>query len=193
MSEVLLQSIVEKLEALEISLLKDNNPLKGDAIQALLQEVKSFQSQLAKFPLQFEKSTEKIDDLLTIITALNFRLANPIAEQIKHSHHIHKDFWIAITLFITCFLLAYGWMSSYQSSKMFKANDIKYRYLKMRGNNTIFNLCKYTDSLYQKDEVKFSAGVEQGEQNLIEQANRIRLADEKKKAPKKVKSGIGSK
>ncbi len=36
MSEVLLQSIVEKLEAIEISLLKDNNSLKEDAMQALL-------------------------------------------------------------------------------------------------------------------------------------------------------------
>ncbi len=193
MSEVLLQSIVEKLEAIEISLLKDNNPLKEDAIQSLLQEVKSSQSQLTKFPLQFEKSTEKIDELLKKTSALNFRLGNPVKEQIKYSHHLHKGIWIAITLFITCLLLANRWMSSYQSSKMFKANDIKYRYLKMRGNNTIFNFCKYTDSLYQKDEVKFSAGVEQGEQNLIEQANRIRLADEKKKAPKKVKSRIGSK
>ncbi len=193
MSEILLQSIVEKLEAIEISLLKDNNPLKEDAIQALLQEVKSFKSELVKSPLQFEKSTEKIDELLKIITALNFRFDNPVAEQIKHSHHFHKGIWIAITLFITCLLLAYGWMSSYQSSKIFKANDIKYRYLKMRGNNTIFNFCKYTDSLYQKDEVKFSAGVEQVEQNLIEQANRIRLADEKEKALKRVKARIGSK
>jgi hypothetical protein len=116
-----------------------------------------------------------------------------ITNRIEHKHHLHKGIWIAITLFITCFLLAYGWMSSYQSSKIFKANDIKYRYLKMRGNNTIFNFCKYTDSLYQKDEVKFSAGVEQVEQNLIEQANRIRLADEKEKAPKRVKARIGSK
>ncbi|MGI8584271.1 MAG: hypothetical protein ACR2KX_18920 [Chitinophagaceae bacterium] len=108
MSEVLLQSIVEKLEAIEISLLKDNNPVKEDAIQALLKEVKSFKSELVKWPLQFEKSTEKIDELLKI--ALSIRLANPVAEQIKHSHHFHKGIWITIVLFIFFLCLAFIWM-----------------------------------------------------------------------------------
>ncbi len=71
MSHVLLQCIVEKLEAIEISLLKDNNAIKEGAIQALLKEVKSLQSLSEKILLQFEKSAEKLDELLKNITALN--------------------------------------------------------------------------------------------------------------------------
>ncbi len=66
MSEVLLQSIVEKLETIEILLLKDNNPVKEDALQALLKEVTSFSSEIAKLPLQFQNTTEKTSELLKL-------------------------------------------------------------------------------------------------------------------------------
>ena len=39
MSEVLLQSIVEKLESIEISILKDNNSVKEETVQVLLKEI----------------------------------------------------------------------------------------------------------------------------------------------------------
>ena len=78
-------------------------------------------------------------------------------------------------------------MSSNKSSQILKANDIKYRYLKIKGNKNVLDLCKYTDSLYQKDEDNFSARVELDEQYLIEQANLLRLAGEKKKIQRSVK------
>ncbi len=191
MSEVLLQSIVEKLEAIEISLLKDNNPVKEDAIQALLQEVKSFQSQLAKFPLQFEKSTEKIDELLKIITALNFRLANPVAEQIKHSHHFHKGIWVAIGLFIFCALLLYGWISCHNEKKAFEANDIKYRYLKVKGNSNLLKATYFTDSLYNLEEVFFTKKVVEKESDLAKKYELSRIANEKKKEFRARKVHVG--
>ena len=67
MSEILLQSIVEKLEAIEISLLKDNNPVKEVTIHALLQEIKLCKSDMVKLPLQFEKDSEKTSKLLQSI------------------------------------------------------------------------------------------------------------------------------
>ncbi|MEJ7820919.1 MAG: hypothetical protein WKF85_01285 [Chitinophagaceae bacterium] len=181
MSEVLLQSIVEKLEAIEISLLKDNNPVKGDAIQALLKEVKSFQSQLAKFPLQFEKSTEKTSELLKTITSINFRLDNPVAGQIKNSHHFHKVIWIAFGLFIFCVLLLYGWVSCHNEKKAFEANDIKYRYLKVNGNSNLLIATYSTDSLYKLGKAYFTKKVVEKEKDFANQNELYRIANEKKK------------
>ena len=93
-----MKSIIEKLEALEIALLRDNNPVKEETIQALLKEVKLLKSEMSKLLLQFGKSSE----LLQSITALNFKIDNPIEGKIKHSHHFHKGIWIAILLFIFC-------------------------------------------------------------------------------------------
>lgn len=189
MSDVLLQSIVEKLEAIEISLLKDNNSLKEDAIQALLKEVKSFKSELVKWPLQFEKSTEKIDELLKI--ALSIRLANPVAEQIKHSHHFHKGIWITIVLFIFCALLLYGWVSCHNEKKAFEANDIKYRYLKVNGNSNLLKATYSTDSLHNLGKAFFTKKVVEKERDFANQNELSRIANEKKKESKARKVQIG--
>ena len=61
----------------------------------------------------------------------------------------------------------------------YKANDLKYRYLKVADNNAMLKLCRITDSLYQKNEDSFGTGVEQEERRLIRQAEDLRLAGEK--------------
>lgn len=48
-----------------------------------------------------------------------------------------------------------------------------------------------SDSLYRKDAGVFSAGVEQVEQKLIEQANLLRLAGEKEREAKTLKDRAG--
>ncbi len=184
MSEVLLQSIVEKLEAIEISLLKDNNSLKEDAIQALLKEVKSFQSDIVKLPLQFEKNSETTAKLSQSITALNFRLDNPLEQEIKHSHHFHKGIWITIILFISCAMLLYGWISCHNEKKAFEANDIKYRYLKVNGNSNLIKATYSIDSLYNLGEAYFTKMVVEKEIDFANQYELYRIANEKKKGSK---------
>ena len=93
---------------------------------------------------------------------------------------------------MTCFLLSWGWLNAHQEKEQFEANDVKYRSLKNSGNKNVLNLCKYTDSLYQKDRVGFSNDVEQEEQRLIEQAELLRLAGEKEKEAKTLKEQAGS-
>lgn len=182
MSEVLLQTIVEKLEAIEISLLKDNNPLKEETIQALLKELKSFQSEMIKLPLQFQNTTEKTSELLKTITAINFRLDNPVAEQIKHTHHFHKGIWIAVSLFIFCCLFAYGWISCHKEKNAFEANDIKYRYLKVNGNSNLLKATYSTDSLYNLGEAYFTKKVVEKERDLANQNELSRIAKKKKES-----------
>ena len=111
----------------------------------------------------------------------------PVKNQIEHKHHLHKGIWIAAGLFVTCFLLAWGWINAHQEKEQFEANDVKYRSLKISGNKNVLNLCKYTDSLYRKDRVGFSSNVEQEERRLIEQAELLRLAGEREKEAKTLK------
>jgi hypothetical protein len=93
MSEILLQTIIEKLEALHTGLLKENNTSKDEAIQrALLKEVKLIQSEIGNLPSKITLNSQNIYELYKSITTLNFRLDNPIIEQIKHRHHLHKGY-----------------------------------------------------------------------------------------------------
>ena len=65
MSEILLQAIVEKLEALEIALLKQGSAGKDEELQKqLTQEIKLLQSEFIKFTSTFSTNNEKINSLI---------------------------------------------------------------------------------------------------------------------------------
>jgi len=58
MNEVLLQTIVEKLEALEIALLKQSQPAKDrESSKALVAVIKSVQSELMQFNSEVRTNT----------------------------------------------------------------------------------------------------------------------------------------
>ena len=68
---------------------------------------------------------------------------------------------------------------------------MKYRSLKIGGNEWLLRYCNLTDSLYQKDGVGFRDKVEEGERRLIEQAELLRLAGEKEREAKSLKDRAG--
>ena len=71
MSEVLLETIVEKLESLEIALLKESNASKDNATQqALLTEVRLLKSELINHADQLKSNEEKMNGLMKGISEL---------------------------------------------------------------------------------------------------------------------------
>ena len=190
MNQVLLETIVEKLEGLEISLLKENKAGNDETVQKdLLKEIKLFQSEIAKFPPQFKVSNEKINELLKNINILNFKLGIGVNEHIYHKHHLHKGICIAVGLFITSLLLLYGWINSYNIKKNFEANNIKYRYLKVNGNTGLIKLLYRTDSLYNLNKQLFNKVVTEKEDSLVQQVQ-SHLAGEKEKRKVNLKNKI---
>ncbi len=136
---------------------------------------------MAELPLQFEKNSEKTAKLLQSIIALNFRLDNPLQQDVKHKHHFHKGLWIAVGLFIFCVLLLSGWISCHNEKKTFEANDIKYRYLKVNGKSTLLKATYSIDSLYNLRKAYFTKKVVEKERDFANQNELSRIANEKKK------------
>lgn len=181
MSEILLQTIVEKLEALEIALLKENNAGKNETIyQALLKEIKSAQSEITKLPVLLRADSKKINELTESIAALNIKLNISLKNQISHTHHLHKAVWICAGLFITSLIFLISWINCSNTKEKFEANDIKYRYLRVNGNTSLVKLLYHTDSLYDLNKDAFCKLVIQHEQQLAKQAELLRLLVEKK-------------
>jgi len=177
MSEILLQAIVEKLEAFEIALLKQDSAGKIEELEAA---VRSIQSAVMKFSSASNASNEKINGLLEDIHAIR-----GIDNQITHVHHFHKQVWVSVNLFIICLFLAYGWINCNNEKKSFEANDMKYRYWKANGNTSLLKIVYYTDSLYNKDKGNFIEQVVRSERQVSEQEKVHRLASEKEKKHKK--------
>lgn len=185
MSEQLLEAILEKIESFELLLKVTDNG--KEEIQQVKAELSFIKQEIKNLPAKLQLDTGKLAALVTAINKLQLQLNIPVKNQIEHKHHLHKGIWIAVGLFMTCFLLALGWINAHQEKEQFEANDMKYRSLNISGNKNVLNLYKYTDSLYRKDRVGFSNRVEQEEQRLIEQAELLRLAGEREKEAKTLK------
>lgn len=183
MSEILLQAIVEKLEALEIALLKGSKPGKDEkASNELATTVKSIQSEFIKFSSVFYENNEKMNDLSEATNTLRLNIHHLAQNQLRQRKLFKKPVWLtASLLFIGSLLLAYGWINCSNERKSFEANDIKYRYWKADSNASLLRLTYYTDSLYDMDKESFKTQVISAEQQIAEQEKMHRLADEKKK------------
>ena len=192
MSDLFMQSIVEKLEGMEL-FLKAHFTDKSQPVDLspVLSAINAFKNELITKYLGQALDSKTQAEVNQNMRLLLQQLQLPRKDTVEHKHHLHKGVWVSVGLFITSFLLTWGWLASHQSFETVQANDMKYRYLKNSGNNSILKLCQYTDSLYQKDGAGFSAGVEQVEQKLIEQANLLRLAGEREKEAKTLKEQAG--
>jgi len=185
MNEILLQAIVEKLEALEIALLKQVSASKvEETSNELTSQIKLLQSEFLKIASAFTTNNEKINDLSEEIPALRVNSGNPIQNQVKHVHHFHKQVWLSVSLFIISLLLGYGWSNCSNEKKSFEVNDIKYRFWKANRNTNLLKIVFYTDSLYKLDKYHFIQQVVRAEQQIYEQEKMHRLAGEKEKNQK---------
>ncbi len=189
MSEILMQTIIEKLESLEISLLKNSQDKDGQVQQVLLKEIRNYQSEITKIIPQVKSVNEKINELTKNVTAINFGSVNKATGQMHHMHHFHRGIWIAVALFITSLFLLYGWINSYNALKVSEANDTKYRYLKVNGNIGLLKLLYRTDSLYNLNKEIFIKRVVEKEDSLVQQVQ-LHLAGEKEKREVKLKNKI---
>ncbi len=181
MSEILLQAIVEKLEALETALLNQGKAGKvEETSNELAREINLLRSESLKFASAFSTNNEKINGLSEDIRALRDNSCNLTQNQVKHIHHFHKQVWLSVSLFIGSLLLAYGWINYGNEKKSFEANDMKYRFWKANGNTHLLKIVFYTDSLYNLDKDHFMQQVVRAEQQLFAHEKQFRLAGEKK-------------
>ena len=182
MNEVLLQTIIEKLEAMEIALLKQSDPTKDcESLNVLARLMKSLQSEIMKLSSEYRTNTDCVTDLSNQINTLRSNYINPEQNQVKHIHHFHKQIWVSVSLFIVSLLFAYGWINCHNEKKQFEANDIQYRFWKANGNVSLLKIIYKTDSLYNLDQDGFTKEVLRAEHKIAEQEKMHRFADEKKK------------
>ncbi|SRR6266496_1393579 len=184
MSELLLQSILEKLRMIE-SLLKQGIADKDETNQnQWAGQLQGIRADLKKMIEQFLLMQEKMSELKLKIEAIGKKLEQPLQNRVEHKHHLHKGIWIAIILFLGSVFFLWQWMNATQEKKQFEANDIKYRALKVTAGGGLLKLLYHADSLYSLDAQHMQKWVVQEEERLVEQTKMFRLAGEKKEKPR---------
>lgn len=193
MSELLMQTIVEKLEGIELFLkATDGNKSQPVDLAPMVNEINTLKKELPTLLARHSPDAKKLEELTRSIDRLQQQIqAMPNTSRVEHRHHFHKAIWISVSLFLIGFFLAWGWMNTYSQLERYEAADIKYRYLKVFGTQALNKLTTRVDSLYQKDNPGFRNSVEQEEQHLIQQAELLRLAGEKEREARILKNRAG--
>ena len=179
MSELLLQTIVEKLEAMELLLRDDNANKDGEALKEIREEIKKL--------FAIGLSSDKLNELKVSIDACHKKLDNPFQNRIDHKHHLHKGVWIAFFLFFASIFCLWQWMNTIDDKNQVEANDIKYRALKVTRDKTLLKLLYQTDSIYDLNPKQMEQWVVQEEKRLAEQTKLLQLAGKKEKEVKQLR------
>lgn len=150
MDDILAKSIIEKVESqegkvddMETAIRK----LSGSAeeIELLKREVGTIKA-LAEgisFPIQ------EMRELSSSLRECRMQLTLPIQKNVQHHHHFPKVIWATVGLFLALATVCVGWYTTGTSLNEYKANDTKYRYLKVFGSNSLKEILFETDSLYR--------------------------------------------
>ena len=99
MSEILLQTIVEKLEAIELLLKQDKRNKDEEVSKMILNEIKK----VSTSPI-----IDKIDELKLSVDKCSKILEHRATNQITYKHHLHKGIWIAVILFFVATIFSFG-------------------------------------------------------------------------------------
>jgi hypothetical protein len=166
MDEILLDSVIDKVDAHDKKIGELHQKIEQtpnyretfvrteDAINELRSEVRKI-----SFP---ENELREFSGRL--IVGINL-LKQPVEQKVIHHHHFHKIIWISVGLFLVLCLVLTGWYNTYDKLQLYKANDTKYRYLKLEADGGLLKWMKVVDSLYLVDKKMRDNVIDREEQN----------------------------
>lgn len=188
MDDILMKSVIEKVEAQEnkigeIEAAIKNIPDNTVGIADVKNAVKSIKeiAESISFPIQ------EMRELSKAIIEVRDRLNRPVTSTVQHHHYIPKIIWLCIVLFVSLAVVCTGWYMTANTLNEYKANDTKYRYLKLNSNKSLLDLLYRTDSLFRTDAGLRDSVIQQEEENqrifeMLQKANNMeREAEELKR------------
>ncbi len=173
MNEILLGTVIDKVDAYEKKLdsqEKQMNELKEKVNHMgnnseILSVIKNGMEEL-RTAIQKQSFPEKeLRQLHTDIITNTELLKQPVKKEIIYDYHSRKAIWIAAALFLILCLMSEGWIMTEGKQNMYKANDTKYRYLKLQDNETLNTWLSLTNSVFLMDENIRNTVIAQEEQN----------------------------
>ena len=166
MDEILLDSVIDKVDAHdkkigELHQKIEQTPNYREAFVRIEDAINELRSDVQKISFP-EKELHEFSGRL--IVGINL-LRQPVEQKVIHQHHFHKIIWIAVGLFLVLCLVLTGWYNTYDKLKLYKANDTKYRYLKLEADGGLLKWMRVIDSLYLVDRKMRDSVIAKEEQN----------------------------
>src|SRR5689334_20303010 len=141
---------------------------KLETIQGASPELLEIKKQLTEIKvaiIAIKFPTKQMEDLSGQLGTSVALLKQPVENKVIHHHHIPKIILVAAGLFIVLSLACCGWYNTSLKLDIHRANDFKYRHLRLENNPALRRILIYTDSLYQNHPT-FEETVLQGEDSV---------------------------
>ena len=207
MSEALINSVIDQVNAHEkkISELNEKTEQIRDYIEklkAINNSVDTLRSDVKKlnFPQkEMQQLSEKLERGIEI-----FR--QPVKQEITHHHHTPKVLWATGILFLIVCFITIAWYQTINKLDLYKANDTKYRYLKINAHESLSKQLRIIDRREREDPtlrdrviateeenqekletLQRATAMEKAAQQLKQQVNKTDTTKEEKKLVRPVK------
>ncbi len=182
---LLMQSIVERVEGMELLLHAALDQKQQVDYSAITSEIASFKKEILANFSKLLLDINMVKELNQNIAKLQQEISVHKEFKIEHKHVLHKGIWLFVGLTFLLLLFTVGWMRKYDKLNSYKEDSVKYRYLKAFGNESAIRLSHRIDSLYNVDSGNFWNMVVKEEKQLKLMTDSVRLT-----APKSGKSKL---
>ncbi|HWB26315.1 MAG TPA: hypothetical protein VG738_12580 [Chitinophagaceae bacterium] len=190
LSQVLDQQ--NKTNTLIGNLEKSINELREQkAVVSLPEEQTHLEAACNRLPDELQKTQSRLSEIRIHIGMLKEQLKQPVTQQIKHQHRLDKGFIIGGILFAIVVGQLYFLLQVYDRLDNYKANDIKYRMLKLSNSPALLRVLNDNDSIYLLNKDKIEQVVEIKEHDKEAQLEALHVADEKEKEAKQWRQRAG--
>jgi len=159
MDEILMQSVIEKV---------DGHEKRISETQMAINKMSDVSEQIESLKGAVDKLNSSVDNIsfpVREMKDLRSQLSRPVTNTVEHHHHFPKILWLAIGLFLALAVVCTGWYMTATAVKEYKANDTKYRYLRLNSNRSLQGLLFFTDSLYRVDQGMRDSVIQKEEEN----------------------------
>ena len=187
MDEILMKSVIEKVEGQGNKISDIEAALKNHSGNTMgIEDIKNAVVSIKEIAESISFPTKEMRDLSKTIVEVRDRLNRPVLNTVQHHHYIPKILWLAMGLFLALAVVCTGWYMTATSMNENKANDTKYRYLKLNRNRLLQDLLSVTDSLYRADPDMRDSVIQREEENrkileLLQKAEDMQKEAEKLK------------
>ncbi len=182
-SVVLMDTVITKLEQQQqkiqtqekrIDRVEEGLPKSAD-LSADIKELKTSLQALKTTVDSQQFPAKQVQELSQRLTTGILLLRQPVENKIQYHHHVPKLIWLAGGLFLVLCLVCSGWYMTAARIGQYKANDTKYRRLKLRADTALLQDLWGLDSLYSANPDGMRGDVE--EQERLKQ-QRLELLDQ---------------
>ncbi len=188
MSDILLQTIVDKLGQLEVLLASKGT---GDESNVQLNEVKQecglIKEQVTLMSQTVGPLPESMKRLIIRLDACTRALMVPVQQRVKHHHHLSYGLLLSAGMFIVVVFLSVWLYNSYSRFRDLSANDIKYRSIKLLSGKDFTGIIHRVDSIYSLDRNRFKDSIIEREQLLQRRQELLNMANEKEDEAKQLR------